>query len=67
MARTLDWKKKTSTSPTHREIPLIKKTYHRKTDGQKERERREGGCKNEDKSLIDVEHVETVNINRIKQ
>ena len=41
--RTLDGKKKTSTSPTSREIPLIKKTgwgtIERETDGQKEREK----------------------------
>ena len=42
--KTLDWKKKTSTSTNRRERQLIRKTgwgYHRKreTDGQKERER----------------------------
>ena len=41
--KTLDCKKKTSTSPNRRERPLIRKTgwgtTERETDGQQERER----------------------------
>ena len=44
----MDCKKKTSTSPNCREIPLIRKrdgVPEKETDGQKERERKkEGGC-----------------------
>ena len=45
MLRTLDCKKKTSTSPNRREKPPVRKTgKRRETEGQKEREReREGG------------------------
>ena len=67
---TLDCKKKTSTSPNRRERPLIRKTgwvsqkerRDRETGGQKQREM--GGrvqcfMKQEEKSLIDIENVET--------
>ena len=55
----------TSTSPNHRERPLIRKTgwgtTERETDGQKEKKGGRMQCfmKKEDKSLIDVENVET--------
>ena len=57
--RTLNCKKKTLASPNSRERPLIRKTGKR-ARGRK----REGGCsvrfmKMEDKSLLDVENVET--------
>ena len=58
LQRTLDCKKKPSTSPTRRERPLIKKTgwstTERETDGHKERERGR-----EDTNQIDVDNVET--------
>ena len=68
LQRTLDCRKKISTSPNRRERPLIRKTgwdtteRERETYGQKEREK--GGrmqcyMKKEDNSLIDVDNVET--------
>ena len=63
----MDCKKKTSTSPNRREIPLIGETgwsttkRKREAYGQKEREiGREDAVlyEKEDKSLIDVENVE---------
>ena len=69
MQRTLDCKKKASTSPNRRERPLIRKTGWGTTEsrkrerhnGQKEREKGEDAVfyEKEDKSLIDVENVET--------
>ena len=72
---TLDWKKKTSTSPNRRERPLYiyenGMGYLRKRERERERERerhmdrkrekRGMQCymKKEDNSLIDVENVET--------
>ena len=50
MVTTLDCKKKTSTSPNSRERPLIRKTGWGTTDKFYEKE---------DKSLLDVENVET--------
>ena len=62
--RTLDCKKKTSTTPNRRERPLIRKTgrgaTERETDGQKEKGRMQCFMKKEDNSLIDIiEHVKT--------
>ena len=71
LQRTLDCKKKTSTSPNRRERPLIRKTGWGITERERERERRtdkkrekEGWrmqcfLKKEDTSLIDVENVAT--------
>ena len=62
--KTLDCKKKTSTSPNSRERPLIVKTGWG-TQEEKERKReKEGGrmhcfLKKKDKSRLDVENVET--------
>ena len=59
-------RKKTSTSPNRREIPLIRTTgwgtteKERETYGQKKREKgMQCYMKKEDNSLIDVENVET--------
>ena len=67
---TLDCKKKISTSSNRRERPLIMKTGCGTTEIERERQmdikrEKEGGIEdavfyeNEDKSLIDVENVET--------
>ena len=66
-AKKLDCKKKTSTSPNRREIPLIRKTgcctterEERQRDRQREKEGGRTQCfmNKKDPSLIDVEHVE---------
>ena len=67
MQRTLDCKKKTSTSPNRRERPLIRKTGWGTTERERQMDRkREKGegrmqcfMKKDDKCLIDVENVET--------
>ena len=65
---TLDCKKKTSTSPNRREIPLIRNTGWGTTEKEerqmgRKREKEVGRMqcflKKEDKSLTEVEHVET--------
>ena len=71
LQRTLAGKKKTSTSPTCREIPLIKKTgwgtIERETDGQKEKEGGRMQCFMKKKDRSRIENVETDNATRIKQ
>ena len=63
--KTLDCKKKTSTSPNRRERSLIRKTGWGTTEREErqvDRKREKGmQCfmKKEDNSLIDVENVET--------
>ena len=62
--RTLDCKKKTSTSPNRGERPLIRKMgWPRVPQKERERETEEGRMqcfmKKEDKSLTDLEHVKT--------
>ena len=60
---TLDCKKNTSTSPNRRERPLVRKTGgvpQKERDRWTERGRQDAVLyENEDKSLIDVENVET--------
>ena len=62
----IDCKKKTSTSPNHKERPLNRKTGCGTTERERERDRwtererkRECVMKHVHKSLIDVENVET--------
>ena len=65
--KTLDCKKKTSTSPNSRERLLIMKTGWGTTESKRAKERERGRedavfMKKKDKSLLDVENVETTGV-----
>ena len=55
--RTLDCKKKTSTSPTRRERPLIRKTGWRTPERERETDREEARERRRDKKMLEQNNI----------